>query len=155
MNIDNLVGQTFQETELYQLLLFDIKENFELYISKSFHLYFSRLTNKKIRISSITKFKDADEMDKKSRAIIEKQEWFNIYENCGHIDLMLVRFDRSGQISIVEQNETRTESSFLGWADETPHKRLKPEEMRQAFQELSGLMQKEQDLIKLRSKKAV
>ena len=155
MNFDDLVGKKFQEQELYELLVFDIEENFEGYCGKAMHLYFERVAGKKIRITSIVNFQDADEMDLKSRSIIEKIEWFNIYENCGHIDLMLVRFDRTGHISIVSRNNTHHQDTVLGWADETLSNPPTEDQLRQAFRDLSGYLERHSEVEKLRFKKAV
>ena len=43
----------------------------------------------------------------------EKKEWFEIYEHHGHVDLIFVRFDRSGKVSIIKKNETRTQPGTL------------------------------------------
>ena len=155
MNFDDLVGKNFQEQELYQLLVFDIEENFEDFFGKAMHLYFERVADKKITITKVVNFKDADEMDLKSRSNIEKAEWFNVYENCGHIDLMLVRFDRTGQISIVRKNNTHHQNTVLGWADETLSNPPTVDQIRQAFRDLSGYLEHESKIQKLRSKKAV
>lgn len=155
MNFDDLVGKNFQEQELYELLVFDIEENFEAFFGKAMHLYFERLAGKQIRVTSIVNFNDADEMDQKSRSIIEKSEWFNIYENCGHIDLMLVRFDRTGQISIVNQNDTHHTDTVIGWADETLSNPPTEDQIRQAFRDLSGFLEHQSRVEKLKSKKAI
>lgn len=155
MDFENLVGQTFSENELYELLLFEIEENFEQFFLKFIHIYFDRTEDQKIKIIEVVYFKDDIVMDKKARTIIEKKEWVHIYENHGHIDLMLVRFDRTGKISVVRKNETRTQDWCLGWADEEPHKPMTQDEIRRAFEELAGIFQEQQELQKLRSKKAV
>lgn len=155
MNFENLVGQIFQENELYELLLFEIEENSEAYFSKFIHIYFDRVEDEKIQMTEVNYFKDVDVMDKKARSMIEKKEWFEIYEHHGHVDLIFVRFDRSGKVSIIKKNETRTQDSRIGWADETPHKPMTRDEIRQAFQELRGVFQNHQELQKLKSKRAV
>ncbi len=155
MNFENLVGETFSETEFYELLLFEIEENFEQYFSQFMHFYFDRSEYKKIKITAVFYFNDDAEMDKKARSMIEKKEWFEIYDNHGHIDLLLCRFDRTGTRSVVRKDETRTEDWRSGWADENPHKPMTRDEIREAFQELMGVFQDQQDLQKLKSKKAV
>lgn len=153
MNLVAFVGQTFYENEFYELLLFQIEENCEKFISKFMHFHFIR-SHGKINITELVYFKDDVEMFKKARSNIEKQEWFEIYDNHGHIDLMLCRFDRSGKRSVVYDNdETRTEDWSLGWADETPHKPMTREEIREAFQELAGILNTQTELHKLSSKK--
>lgn len=156
MEFKNLVGKTFQEKELYELLLFDIEENFEQYTSKYFHIYFDRTENYKIKISHVVYFRDSTEMNKKSRTIIEKKEWFEVGQNQNHFNLLLCRFDRTGFISSIWKDQTRTEDWCHGWADEDPY--LGPmtsDEIRQAFMELSGFFIDQQEIEKLKSKKAV
>ena len=135
MNFEKLVNQTFSETEFYELLLFEIEENFEQYFSKFFHFYFDRSDDEKIKITEVLCFKNDTEMDKKARSIIEKKEWFEIYDNHGHIDLLLCRFDRTGMRSVVRKNNTRTEDWSVAWADEKPHKPMTRDEIREAFQD--------------------
>lgn len=156
MNFENLIGQTFFEDEFYELLLFDIEENFEQYFSKHIHFYFSRTSDMKIRITELAYFKKSKEMDKKSRAIIEKSEWFEIAQNHNHFNLLLCRFDRTGFVSSIWKESTRTQEWQHGWADERPDLGpMTPEEIRQAVQELSGFFEDQQELQKLKSKKAV
>ena len=155
MDFRNLISPTFSENAFYELLLFEIEENFELYFSKTIHLYFDRNEDGKIKINEQINFKDAYEMDKTERKIIEKKEWFHIYENCGHINLMLCRFDRTGKISVIKRNETRTEDWRHGWADEGQKKLLTPDEIRQAFGELAGFFHDQQEIQKSKPKKAV
>lgn len=157
MDFQSLVGKIFHEKELYEILLFEIETNFEQYFSKAVHFYFDRMADQKIRVTEVFYFSDADKMDKISRTIIEKKEWFEFYEHHGHVDLRLVRFDRMGWLSIVwSKDETLTHESGLAWADEYPDEGpMSPEEKREAFQELAGHFEDSMELQKLRSKKAV
>ena len=155
MNLKNLVGKTFQENEFYELLLFDIEENFEHYRAKNLHIYFNRTENTKIEITEVIYFKDDLEADNKSRSIIEKKEWFEIVQNHNHINLLLYRLDRTGFVSSIWKNSTRTEEWRHRWADEDPDlEPMTPAEIRQAVLELSGFFTDQQELQKLKSKKA-
>jgi len=120
MIFEDLVGKTFQENEFYELLLFDIEENFEQYFSKFIHFYFDRIEDKKIRINEVVYFIDSKELNQKGRKIVEKREWFEIAENHNHFNLLLCRFDRTGFVSSIFKDSTRTEEWKLGWADERP-----------------------------------
>lgn len=155
MNFENLVGQTFQENELYELLLFELEENFEQHGSKFIHLYFDRTEHKKIKLTGIAHFNGSKEMGKKGREIIEKKEWFEIAQNVNHLNLILCRFDRTGFASSIWKDETRTQEWSRGWADERPHKPMTAEEIRLGFQELMGIFQDHQEMQKSKSKKAV
>lgn len=156
MNFDTLIGQTFQENEFYELLLFELEENFEENFSKFIHFYFDRTEVQKIKITEVVHFSDTNEIHKKSRSIIEKKEWFEIAKNHCHLNLLLCRFDRTGFVSSIWKDSTRTQEWCHGWADEGPD--LGPmttEEVRLGFQELVGIFQDQSELQKLRSKKAV
>ncbi|MDZ4660561.1 MAG: hypothetical protein SGJ18_02960 [Pseudomonadota bacterium] len=156
MKFENLIGQVFFENEFYELLLFDIEENFEQYFSKFIHFYFDRVEGKKIIITELAYFKDSKEMNKESRKIIEKKEWFEVCQNHNHFNLLLCRFDRTGFVSSVEKDSTLTQEWRRGWADEEPDLGpMTPDEIRQAVRELSGFFCDQQELQKLRSKKAV
>lgn len=156
MNLKSLVGQTFQENEFYELLLFDIEENFEQYAFQFIHFYFDRVDNNKIKIAEMANFKDSTEMNNKSRSIIEKKEWFEIGQNQNHFNLLLCRFDRTGYLSSIWKDLTRTEDWCRGWADEGPDLGpMTPDEIRQAVLELGGFFVDQQEMLKLKSKKAV
>ena len=157
MDFERLIGLTFFENEFYELLLFEIEENFEQHSNKYLHFYFERTPDKKISITELVFFKNSAKANQKNRANIEKKEWFQIVLNHGHIDLMLVRFDRSGFVSFVDKNSTRTQDWRLGWADERPSlgRPLTPDEMRRGFQELAGIFEDQITKQKLGPKKAV
>lgn len=155
MDLNNLIGQIFQENELYEFLLFDIEENFEQYLSKYIHFYFARIENRKIEVTQIAYFKNSIEIDKRDRAIVEKQEWFEIAQNHNHFDLLLCRFDRTGFVSSIWQDHTHTQECHLGWADEGPDLGpMTPREIRQAILELGGFFEDQLELQKLKSKKS-
>ena len=157
MNFEGLVGQTFFENEFYELLLFEIEQNFEQHSNKYLHFYFERNKDKKIKITELVFFSNSDISNKINRANIEKKEWFEIVQNHNHIDLYLVRFDRTGFISSIWKDSTRTEDWKHGWADEKPGlgRPMTPEEIRQGCLELMGIFEDQMELQKLRSKKAI
>ena len=51
------------------------------------------------------------------------------------LDLLLVRFDRTGTHSSVKKDKTRSENWRTGWADEKPHKTMTRDEIREAFKQ--------------------
>jgi len=68
---------------------------------------------------------------------------------------LLCRFDRTGHVSSIWKDHTRTQDWCLGWADEAPDiGQMTPDQIRQAIQELSGFFVDQQELQKLRSIKA-
>ena len=156
MNLESLIGKTFLENEFFELLQFDIEENFGEYFGKYVHFYFERQSDLKIRVSELVYFKNSHEMNQCSRKIIEKKEWFEITHDHNHFILLLCRLDRNGSISMIERDSTLTHEWKHGWADEEPD--LGPmtrEEIRQGFLELGGFFEDQQELQKLRSKKSV
>ena len=156
MDFQALVGKTFSESEFYETLLFEVEENFELYLSKHLHFYFDRLSAEKIRINEVVCFPDRSTITKQKKKIIEDKEWFEINEDHGHINLSLCRFDRSGKGSTIERNHTHTQEKWFSWADEYPSQGpLSPEEIRQGFRELAGMFESKEHEPQLRPKKAV
>lgn len=156
MNLSSLIGKKFQENELYELLLFDIEKNFEQYLLKNLHIYFNRTGYTRIEVTEVLYFSDDIETDAKSRSIIEKKEWFEITQNHNHIDLLLCRLNRTGLTSSIWKDSTHTQEWKHGWADERPDLGpMKPEEIRQAFLELSGVFIDQKKRQTLKSKKAV
>lgn len=156
MNFEMLVGKTFRENEFYEILLFELEEKFEQNFSKFIHFYFTRTADGKIKITEIFHFRNSDEMNIKSREIIEKREWFEIDENHNHLNLFLCRFDRTGFVSSIWKDSTRTQEWSRGWADEGPDLGpMTPDEIRHAVRELSGFFIDQQELQKSKSKKAV
>lgn len=156
MNLDSLIGKIYYEKEFYELLLLDVEENFEQYSSKFIHFYFDRVENSQIKITQIVNFQNDIEIDNKNRSIIEKKEWFEISQNDNHFDLMFCRFDRTGFISLIFKDSTHTQEWKHGWADEFPDSEpMTPDEIRQAFFELSGILTDQQEKQKLISKKSI
>ncbi len=157
MNFKKLIGQTFFEKEFYELLLFDIEEYFDKkYSEKYLNIYFDNLPDQRIRINEVVYFKDSDEMNQVDRKCIEKRQWFQISERFGTFILLLIRLDRTGTLSRVYSDRTCTEDWCHGWADEEPeHEPLTRDEIRQAFQEMCGYFENQQEVQKLKSKKAV
>lgn len=157
LKFETLVGQVFFEDELYELLLEEIEDNFDNFYSKFIHIYFDRVEIKKIRVTQIAFFKDSKEINQVERKLIEKREWFHIGENDNHFNLLLCRFDRTGFLSSIWKDKTRTEEWAQGWADELPElgRPMTPEEIRQGFRELMGIFEDQQEKQELRNKKAV
>jgi hypothetical protein len=157
MDLKSLVGQTFSESDFYELLLTDIEDHFDEYWSHFVHIYFEREDFTKIKISDIVFFQNIFEMTNESKKIIEKKEWYEIAENNGHhFNLLLVRFDRTGFMSSIKREATHTEEWSRGWAVENPASPpMTSDEMRQAFLELSDLFSEQMTTQDLRSKKAI
>lgn len=155
MNFDDLVGKDFQENEFYELLLYDLEENFGQNFSQFIHFYFERTQEKKVRITEVARFNSSNEMNRKSREVIEKKEWFEIDGHRNLLQLILCRLDRTGWASSIRKDSTRTEEWSRGWADEEPHEPMTREEIRLAFRELAGFFGDQMDLQKLRNKKTV
>lgn len=157
MDFQDLIGGEFTENELYESVLFQVEENFDHYFTKYIHLYFQRVTMKRIRITQVMNFRTEEDLQQRSRQIIEKMEWLEVTRNCNHINLILCRLDRSGQASTVRKDRpSETFDWCHGWADETHcQEPMTPEEIRLAFQELSGLFEHPQSTALLRPKKSV
>jgi hypothetical protein len=156
MDLSGYIGKSYQETEFYQLLLFEVEENFDYFHNKNIHFYFDRISGNQIKVTDLVYFKNSYEMNQTARSIIEKKEWIEIHENENHTDLVLVRFDRTGTLSIVWRNKTHTEDWSYGWADEGPPRpRLSEEQIRFAVLELCGFLEDQLEQQKLKSKKSV
>jgi hypothetical protein len=156
MNLSFHIGKTYQETEFYELLLFEIEDNFNFFYCKNIHFHFERTADVKIKITDVVYFNSCSEMNRFARSVIEKKEWVEISENVNHIDLVLVRFDRTGTLSVIYPNKTHTEDWCTGWADEGPSRGpLTEEELRAGFRELCGFFEGQIEQQNLKSKKAV
>jgi hypothetical protein len=156
MNLNAFVGQKYHETEFYDLLLFEVEDNFDFFHDKYLNFYFDRTADGKIVITELKFFEDSEEMNQVGRKIIEKREWFQVGANPNRNDLLLVRLDRTGTLSIVKRTGTHTEEWCHGWIDEEPPRApLTPEEKRQAFLELCGFLEDKQAIQQLNSKKAI
>ncbi|MBC7742688.1 MAG: hypothetical protein H7061_10850 [Bdellovibrionaceae bacterium] len=155
MDFAKLVGQQFKEQDFYDLLLEELEDNFESNFGINLHFYFETLENNIIKVIDLCYFESCRAMNIHGRTIIEKSQWFEIGENENHMNLLLVRLDRTGFLSAIWRDKTRTTDWEHGWADEgPPHKPMTPEEIKEAFQELMGVMKGEileQDLKKKRS----
>ncbi|MBC7740716.1 MAG: hypothetical protein H7061_00865 [Bdellovibrionaceae bacterium] len=150
------VGQTYLEEEFYQKLLFAMEENIGHCFKIFTHYYFENTDDNKIKIAEIVNHNSFREMKNDSRKHIEKKQWFELYENGGRLNLVLCRLDRTGKLSVVTEDNTRTQNSFQSWADEyPPRKPMTPEEIREAVMELSGYFEAQIEQPKLGSKKAM
>lgn len=161
VDFQSFVGKIFGELEFYELMLFEIEENLEDYLTKNVHLYFDRLPAGKIQITEIRYFGSSKEMDRYDRQIIEKKEWFELYENGLHgeyCNWWFCRFDRTGKVSSVyADKETITSPWKHGWADEHPMygQPMTEEDIRRGIMELCGAFEESVQLFPLRSKKSV
>jgi hypothetical protein len=153
MDTNNLCGKIFSENELYELLLFELESNFSHFYGQNIHIYFDRQENQKIKITEVLYFNSDEDCDNYARKAIEKKEWYEITNVGKHLNLILTRLDRSGQFSAIFQDYSRTQIDVRYWRDELPeHKPMTEEEIRQAFRELSGMLD---DTESSRPKKAV
>jgi hypothetical protein len=156
MDTGDLHGKIFSENELYELLLFELEANFSHYYGQNLHIYFDRLKNYKIKVIEVRYFENNEECQKCARATIEKKEWFEISVVGKHIDLVLNRLDRTGLLSAIFHDHSRTETWKRGWADELPdHGPMSEAEIREAFRELAGMIEEPQYLQDSRLKKEV
>jgi hypothetical protein len=150
------INQTFAEHEFYELLLFELEENFNQLGQLNLHFYFNRVENNKIQITEIVEFADGAARNQTARSIIEKKEWLELCRLTSTYNLLLCRFDRTGWLSIISENKTHTQFWKHGWLDELgPREPMTPDQMRQAFRELAGMLEDHQEFEQSRSKKAV
>ena len=70
MNFQALIGKTFSEIELYEVLLFDIEANFEKHLSTFIHIYFERISVEKIKINEIVSFENDNDYYQTKRKIV-------------------------------------------------------------------------------------
>ena len=144
MDLKELVNKTYTEDEIFELLVFEVEENFQHYLGKHFHLNLQRISNALIRVTELIEFKTNDETCLQNRANVDNTTWIEVTDNCGHVDVALTRIDRSYQFAMMNQDkDTYFQSgkycSFGGEAvDTTP---LTEEEMREGFAELQGCLQ--------------
>jgi hypothetical protein len=157
MDLNKYVGQSFDETEFFYILQFEIEEHFEQFQNKFLHFYFERLADSKIKICELVISADDDEYHDLNKQNLDKKEWYEIYENGCQIDFMLVRKDRTGKRSVNFKDSNQINENFGGYcyadeyADEPP---MTEDEIRLAFQELAGMMPDPAQL-KSNSKKSV
>jgi hypothetical protein len=157
MNFEGFVGQEFSEKEFYELLVFEVETHFGLNFKKGFHFYFDRITSNRIKITELVLFDDIMAMDRKDREMIEKKEWFEVEASHESYHLIFCRLDRSGFVSSIYCDGTRTQESCLSWANEggLPSPPMTPDEMTLAFMELAGVLEADVELQNSKSKKAV
>jgi hypothetical protein len=156
MDFSNLVGQIFHENQIYELLQFDIEANFDFYIGKYFLMYYESLSEGHLKITELLTFDNDDDYFKVKRRDLGKRAWLEAYENHGHIDLHLTRQDTSGKLSIIWKSRTHSqEVRGRCFADEGVDPNappLTPDEIRQAFRELIGIIDDHEQMNKLKTK---
>ncbi len=143
MDFSNLVGQTYHENQIYELLQFDIETNFDFYMGKYFLMYFEPLSEGRLKITELLTPENEDDHYKIKRRDLGKRAWLEAYENHGHIDLQLCRQDTSGKLSIIWKTRTHSQEvrgrCFADDGIDPNRPRLTPDEIRQAFRELMGI----------------
>lgn len=145
MDFKELINKTFTEDEIFELLVFEIEENFENYLGKHCHLNFELLSGSVIRITKLVNCKDADESYIQCRAKSDKMNWIEITDNFGHIDIRLTHADRSNKLAVIWNDDRDTyhhsgKSYSYGdeWGEMAP---LTEEEWREGFAELAGCLE--------------
>ncbi len=149
MNFDELIGQTFHENQIYEMLHFEIEQNFKNYFSKFIHIYFEHLDAGQICILEIVYLADEKTMYITNRQILGTKGWLEIYHHSKHMELMICRKDRSGKFSVMGPSMNHTQT--FQRADFTPleiTRELTPEEERAAFAELAGMFDEHVQLSK-------
>ena len=142
MDLRLLVGKIFDENEIFQLLRFDIEENFKFYLKKYIHIYFNHLDNRKIKINEVVFLYDDASLFAVNRQIIGTKAWIEIYNNSNHIDLTICRKDRSAKYSAFGPNlNYQVDIQKNSYRNPEMVAKLSPEEIREAFAELSGLFE--------------
>jgi hypothetical protein len=157
MDFQILVGRSFTETELYELLLFELEDNFTKHLGINLHIYFERLGNSRIKVVEFVRFEDDGEMIKVSRSLLEKREWLEIEGNYGILNLLLCRFDRTGWLSSIQsEGIVHTQP----WCESAVGERsvsapMTGDRICLAFRELAGFLKGHQDLKNLKFKKTI
>ena len=140
MDFTQLIGQTFIENNLYEILQFEIETNFESYFGKYVHIYFDSLGGNQIKVTGVVHFQNEDEFYVADKAMRGKRDLFCIYENHGHIDMLLHHVDLSGRISVIRKDHTFVQEGGFEYLEDSDYKPMTPDEMRLAFQELAELL---------------
>lgn len=144
MNFNELINKTFTEDEIFELLVFEVEEDFENYLGKHCHLNFEPLAENRIRITELLTFRDADEAQIVNRANLDKNNWLEITDNFGHVDVVLTHADRSHRFAVIYKDKETYHQSGRSYCftdeldDLTP---LTEEEMREGFAELAGCLE--------------
>lgn len=156
MSFDKWIGQTFLEAELYESVLFQMEENFEQYLGQRLHLYFKRGNCGKVQVSGLAEFESDSAIYRENRRLIGKQEWIEIDARWDHINVLLCRLDRTGTLSSVHRDFTRSQDWMRSWVDELPSQEpMTPLEIQDAFRELAVYTERFHATTKLRSKKTI
>jgi hypothetical protein len=159
MDFQSLVGRTFHENQIYELLQFDAESNFDFYVGKYFTIYYEPLPEGCLKITELIESCCHDEYFAMKRRDLGKRSWLEIYENHGHIDLHLCRQDTSGKLSVVHKTHTHfQEVRGRCFADEGVDSNappMTPEQIRQAFRELMGICDDHEQMNKSKTKIAV
>ena len=144
MEIKDLVNKIFTEDEIFELLVFEVEENFEKYLGRHFHLDLQLQNNSFVIVTRLTLFNNNDETCIRNRAIVDKAYWIEVTDNGGHVDISLTRPSRSHRFAIVHaQKDTFfQDGSYRSFGnefeDDTP---LTEDEMREGFAELAGCLE--------------
>jgi hypothetical protein len=156
MDLKSLIGQTFHENQIYELLQFDIEENIDSYMGKYYLMYYELLPEGYLMMTELLESYGHDEHYKIIRRDLGKRAFLHIYEHYKHVDLHLCRADATGKLSVIRKTHTHFQE-VNGWsfADEgvDPNRpKLTPEQKRQAFRELMGIFDTHEQMSKSKTK---
>ncbi|MBC7421676.1 MAG: hypothetical protein H7328_13185 [Bdellovibrio sp.] len=155
MDFKCLIEQIHDEHELYEQLLAEVEDYFEKYLTTFVHFYFERLPQNKIKITDVCYFGNSESMFKVIKNILGKKEWYQIYHNHGHVDLWKCKLDTKAKVSVIYKERTHTENTGIRFLDTENHIPMTRDEIREAFQELCGVLQVDAEKKNLITKKAI
>lgn len=156
MDLKSLVGQTFHENEIYEILQFDIEENIDSYMGRYYLLYYEPLSEGRLKITEFLECHSHEEYGRVIRRDLRKRAWLHAYEHFNHVDLQLCRLDTSGKFSVIRRTHTHFQE-VSGWcfADEDIDPNappMTPDQIRQAFRELMGIFDTHEQMNKSKTK---
>ena len=142
MDFNSLQGKIFDESELFEIIFFEIETCKEKFFNRFTHLFYENLSNGKIQITEVLEHCDRNELYKTSRESLTKRNWFEIRQSNADIDLLLCRKDRSSRIAIARPiGPFRQDGGERWYLDEfPPEPPMTEEEKKLAFLELAGML---------------
>lgn len=156
MDFSSLIGQTFHENQIYELLQFEIETNFDFYVGKYFLMYYEPLSEGHLKIAELLTFDNEDDYFVVKKRDLGKRAWLEAYEHHGHVDLHLTRQDTSGKLSVIRKTHTHFQEvrgrCFLDDETDPNRPKMTPEQIRQGFRELMGIFDDHEQINKSKTK---
>lgn len=139
--LEKLIGLTADENTLFETILFEIESNYDYFKSKACIIPLETADNQRHQIEKIIWRRDPEDNSDLDE-YWKKKYWIGIEGKSNRITYIFCRIDLTTKSATIYQDgNTDIWQAGQMFDPDKPVKPMRPEEIRLAFQELSGMLQ--------------